>query len=610
MAIRVQRTAPVPAFIATPTAIPDSLRRGESAAIGLEVINGDGSPSDMDGSAILSLSLSSTELGELYLNGQPQGGAIDSIAVVDLIGDRVRFVAHDAEGPGGTVRISSTAHFAGDTGSGFIDVPVVPDELLVTADPEAVGYGEQTRIRVEGQSFRGEPVALDPQTLVTLDLTTGRYGSLYRESDSLGRGAQPRLSRAGTKSTGTKSTGASAARDITLADIPLAEFETDPVWFRVLGESPPADTTITVVATSEQYAGSGELTVQGGALDHLAVFFETPGGARSDTLRHGDQYAHVVVEGRTADNVPLWLDPTLELLLEIEPALADSADAPASLAYDGGRLVSAVTVDQPFCLRAAPSCVQVEALVNPVGRDPLPFTLTATVVDSAAVVAGVRTGYVQEDYYLHLAARPDTLLMGQRALLDLKATSKRPERDTLELPAETAFGLSILLANGGGSFAVEGAGEPAQAVAVSAGDFAEGRVAYVADGFLPAGVDAGWARLLVQREGDFHLQGEETVTLWPGQLLSQREVWPTLPRNRVWSGSSFSFDPVDSVVDSVKVRVPGGSTSTAVRFKAEWVVGSGGHTHGGNDPSTLVSPPADLMWSEPGMVDNWTAPLG
>ena len=519
------RTAPAPALIASPTASPDSLRRGESAVIGLEVVRGDGSPSDIDDSAILSLSLSSTALGELYLDGQPRGGTLDSIAVVDLIGERVRFVAHDAAGPGGTARVSATVAFDGETGSGFVDVPVVPDELAVTAEPEAVAYGEQARLRVEGRSFRGEPVELDPQTLVTLELSTGRYGSLHRESDSLGRGAHPR-----PESAGKPGKGASAARDIRLVDVPLAEFEADPVWFRVAGESPPADTAVTVAATSEHHEGDGELTVRGGALDHLVVLFETPGGARSDTLRHGEQYAHVVVEGRTADDVPLWLDPTLTIALGLSPAVEPFEDAYSAF-YDemSGRPQHSFEreVTTPSRLRGAPSVLRVEALQNPVGEGPVPFTVTASVVDSASVGLAERAGHVVEDYYLNLVAEPNRLQPGARAALRLEAVSKRSLTDTLALPGELAFDLSLggHLFQPGGFEVGEGAAPVVSVAGVTAGQFSAGEVWYRA----PAGVPEDSTRsdttevvvdgveLVAARSGDGFLRGEAAV-----QILAPR----------------------------------------------------------------------------------------
>ena len=465
-----------------------------------------------------------------------------------------------------------------------------------------MGFGEQARIWVGGETFRGEAISIDPDMLVSLRLSTGRYGSLYQEESDGER-------RWATEKPVDKARG--SARTLELTDITLRSFETHPVWFQVKGESPPTDTLIVIEATSEQYDGEGQVVVEGGVLDHLAVRFESEDGEQSDSLRHGDVFTHVIVEGRTADEEPLWLDPALDILLELDPVYGeeDGPEAPVAFAYDGGRLISAVTVDQPFCLLAAPSCVQVEALLNPVGRDPLPFTLTATVVDSASVEPGVRTGYVQEDYYLHLTVTPDTLLMGQRALLDLKATSKRPERDTLDIPAETMFSLNMLEALGGGTLLVEGGEQSQASVSVTAANFAEDRVTYVANGFLPVGMEEGRVRMYVQREADFYLQDEETVTLWPSQLLSQNEVWPTVPTRGVWHGSRFDFDQVDSLVDSVKVRAPGGGAGTPVQFKAEWVVGSGGHAHGGNDTRTLTNPPADKMGFF-ATLDAPTTPLG
>ena len=519
--VEAERTAPRPTFIAEPTASPDSLRRGEASTIGLEVVGGDGSTSDMDDSALASLALSSTELGELYLDGDPQGASVDSIAAVDVIAGRVQFVAKDEPGLEGTVRVSSTVSFNGESGSGYADIHVVPDQLHVLVEPETVGLGEQARIRIEGRSFRDEPVVLDPQTLITLDLHTGRYGSLFRESDeSKGSGVA-----ADTPTREVKG-GESVARDVTLFNIPLEEFETDPVWFRVQGESPPADTAVAIVATSEHYVGDGEVVVEGGGLDHLAVFFETPERDRSDTLRYGERYGYVVVEGRTAEGKALWLDPSLTLELTLSPAVEPFADAYTAFydAMDGTPKNSYAQVVTPPSLllqpQGNPSVLRVEALRNPIGEEPQAFTVTVSVQDSAAVGPAERTGYVAEDYFLNLIAEPDRLRPGARAALRLEAISKRSLQDMLALPAETAFDLSVLA----GQFAPGGVGvgeeEPtASAIAVTAEQFAAGQVWYRAPDSVPEGdtTDAAvdGVNLVVQRSGDAFLRGEEQIEILP-----------------------------------------------------------------------------------------------
>jgi hypothetical protein len=524
--VRQRRTAPAPTFIAEPTVSPDSLRIGEASTIGLDVVSGDGSPLEFDDSAAISLFLSSTAHGELYEGGIARGGTLEGVSVSDLTDGHIQFIAHDELGPGGLTRVSVTADYNGDSSSGFVDVHVVPDRLLVTADPDSVGFGERARVRVEGRSFRDEPVALDVLTLVSLRLETGLFGSLEQEATG---GLRQAVEVPVVKGDTPKGEAPSVERTLELADIALGSFETNPVWFVVRGESPPADTTLTVEATSEWHAGGGELTVRGGTLDHLALSFETPEGERTDTLRYGAQFAHVVVEGRTADDEPIWLDPNLVIQLELDPVVEPLEDAAAVL-YDAidGPLIRSFSrrISPPSLLAAGQSQMRVEALYHPVGEEPRPFTVTASVVDSASVGPAERTGYVVEDYYLNLVAEPARVRPGERAALRLEAISKRSLADTLALPEELAFDLSFEPGRGSvGGFEV-GEAEPVVSISgVTAGAFLRGEMAYRApatvraDTLLPDSLDAPLASAVVAvaRSGDEELRGVARIDVLPAR---------------------------------------------------------------------------------------------